>query len=108
MWSSFTYMACPEATRRVGASEIPAIGPPCVASSLDDEVDLDAGPKRQLGGPNRGAGGKGLTEILGVDAIHRGEVAHAREKHAGLHDIVEIPAGRLENRGEILEDALRL
>src|SRR4029077_4098806 len=83
-------------------------GPLCVASSLDDEIDLDAGPKRQRGGPDRRAGGKGLTEILCVDAIHRGEVTHAREKHTGPHDIIETLAGRLENRREILEDALRL
>src|SRR5256885_17143392 len=28
-----------------GASKIPAMSPPCDASSLDDELDLDAGPK---------------------------------------------------------------
>src|SRR5690349_3623748 len=37
------------------------------ASSLDDEVDLDAGPKRQRGYPDRRARGKGLTEMLCVD-----------------------------------------
>ena len=62
---------------------------------LDDEIDLDAGPKRQRGGPDRRAGGKGLTEILCVDAIHRGEVTHAREKHTGPHDIIETLAGRV-------------
>src|ERR1700732_2927454 len=82
--------------------------PPCVASSLDDEVDLNAGPKRQRGHRDRRAGGKGLTEILCVDAIHRGEVIHAHEKHTGLHDIIETLAGRLENRREVLEYAIRL
>src|ERR1700730_4469248 len=80
----------------------------CVASNLDDEVDLNAGPKRQRGHPDRRAGRKGLTKILCVDAIHRDEVTHAREKHTDAHDIIETLAGRLENRREILEDAVRL
>src|SRR6266404_8717940 len=82
--------------------------PPCVASSLDDEVDLNAGPKRQSGHRDRRAGGKGLTEMLGVNAIQRHVVAHACEINTGAHDIIETLAGRLENRREILEDALRL
>ena len=49
-----------------------------------------------------------MTEILCVDAIHRGEVTHTREKHTGAHDIIETLAGRVENRREVLEDALRL
>src|SRR5579863_1166378 len=81
---------------------------PCVASSLDHEVDLNAGPKRQSGHRDRRAGGKGLSEILCVDAIHRGEVTHARQIHTGTHDIVETLAGRLENRREIPEDAFCL
>src|SRR5262249_42779598 len=43
-----------------------------------------------------------------IDAIHRGEVSHVREKHTGAHDIIKTLAGRLQNRREILEDALRL
>src|ERR1700758_1541994 len=43
-----------------------------------------------------------------VDGIHRGEITHVREKDTGAHNIVETLAGRLENRREILEDALRL
>ena len=43
-----------------------------------------------------------------VDAIHRGEITHVREKDTGAHNIVQTLAGRLENRREILEDALRL
>src|SRR6202162_2240194 len=82
--------------------------PPCVASSLDDEVDLNAGAKRQRGHRDRGAGGKGLTEMLCVDAIHCAEVTHAREIHAGACNVIETPAGRLENRREIPEDALCL
>src|ERR1700682_1884943 len=46
--------------------------------------------------------------MLGVDAIHRAEVAHAREIHAGARNVIETPAGRLENRREIPEDALCL
>src|ERR1700688_730920 len=82
--------------------------PSCVASSLDDEVDFNAGPKRQRGHRDRRAGGKGLTEMLCVDAIHRAEVTHAREIHAGARNVIETPAGRLENRREIPEDALCL
>src|SRR6202162_847147 len=82
--------------------------PPCVASSLDDEVDLNAGPKRQRGHRDRRAGGKGLTEILCVDAIHRDEVTDAREIHSGARNVIETPAGRLENRREIPKDALCL
>src|SRR6266478_7442342 len=82
--------------------------PPCVASSLDDEVDLNASPKRQRGHPDRRAGGKGLTKILCVDAIHRDVVTHVREKHAGARNVIETLAGRLENRREILKDALCL
>src|SRR6266699_3241870 len=82
--------------------------PPFGASSLDDEGDLNAGPKRQRGHPDRRAGGKGLTKILCVDAIHRHVVTHVREKHAGARNVIETLAGRLENRREILEGALRL
>src|SRR5271155_871994 len=82
--------------------------PPCVASSLDDEVDLNAGPKRQRGHRDRRAGGKGLTEMLCVDAIHRAEITHAREVHAGARNVIETLAGRLENRREIPKDTLCL
>src|SRR5580700_4239269 len=82
--------------------------PPCFASSLDDEIDLNAGPKRQRGHRDRRAGGKGLTEMLGVDAIHRAEVTHAREIHARARNVIETSAGRLENRREIPEDPLCL
>src|SRR5262249_32875083 len=80
----------------------------CVDSSLDDEIDLNACPKRQRSYPDRRAGGKGLTEVLGVDAIHRDEVTHAREKYTGAHDVIETLAGRLEDCREIPEDALCL
>src|SRR5580692_4035211 len=46
--------------------------------------------------------------MLGVNVIERHEVTHAREKHTGAHDIIETLAGRLENRRQVLEDALRL
>src|SRR6185503_17396842 len=46
--------------------------------------------------------------MLRVDAIHRGEVTHVRQKHTGTHNIIETLASRPENRREILEDALRL
>src|SRR5580700_8830021 len=46
--------------------------------------------------------------MLGVNAIERHEVTDAREKHTDAHDIVETLAGGLENRREILQDALRL
>ena len=75
---------------------------------LDDEVDLNAGPQRQRGHRDRRAGGKGLGEMLGVDAIHRAEVTHVREIHAGARNVIETLAGRLENRREIPEDALCL
>src|SRR5689334_9067666 len=77
-------------------------------SSLDDEVDLNAGPQRQRGHGDHRAGGKGLPEMLSVNAIQRRVVTHAREIHTCARDIIETPAGRLENRREILEDALRL
>src|SRR5262249_15930609 len=80
----------------------------CVDSSLDDEVDLNACPKGQRSDPDRRAGGKGLSEVLGVDAIHRDEVTHAREKYTGAHDVIETLAGRLEDRRQILEHALGL
>src|ERR1700687_541701 len=82
--------------------------PPCVVSSLDDEVDFNAGPERQRGHPDRRAGRKGRTKILCVDAIHRDVVTHVREEHAGARNVIETLAGRLENRREILEDALCL
>src|ERR1700756_679774 len=82
--------------------------PPHFASSLDDEVDLNAGPKRQRGHRDRRAGGKGLTEMLCVDAIHRVEVTHAREIHAGARNVIETLAGRLENRCEIPKNTLCL
>jgi hypothetical protein len=46
--------------------------------------------------------------MLGVDAIHRAEVTHVREIHAGARNVIETLAGRLENRREISEDALSL
>src|ERR1700675_104277 len=82
--------------------------PPCFASSLDDEVDLNAGPKRQRGHRDRRAGGKGLSEMLGVNTIQCHVVTHACEINTDAHDIIETPSGRLKNRREILEDALRL
>src|SRR6478672_5203200 len=82
--------------------------PPFVASSLDDEVDLNAGPKRQRGNRDHRTGGKGLTEMLGVNAIQRRVITDAREIHTSAHDIIETLAGRLKNCREILEDALRL
>src|ERR1700686_2124733 len=86
----------------------PRSGPRCVALRLDDEVDFNAGPQRQRGHPDRRAGRKGGTKILCVDAIHRDVVTHVREKHAGARNVIETLAGRLENRREILEDALWL
>src|SRR5262249_21321212 len=67
-----------------------------------------AGPKRQRGHPDRRAGGKGLTEIFCVDAIHRAEVTHVREIHTGARDIIETLARRLENRRKIPKDAVCL
>ena len=46
--------------------------------------------------------------MLCIDPIHRDEVSHVREKHTGAHDIIKTLAGSLQNRREILEDALRL
>src|SRR5579864_5523405 len=80
----------------------------CGSSRLHHEVHLYAGPQWQGGNCDRRTGGKGLPEMLGVHAIERHEVAHAREKHTGAYDIIETFAGRLENRREILEDTLRL
>src|SRR6201998_4580023 len=82
--------------------------PRCVTSSLDDEVDLNAGPKRQRRRRDRRAGRKRMTEIFGVDAVHRGEVTHAREINGGARNMIETPARRLENRREVSEDTLRL
>src|SRR3979490_2529347 len=79
-----------------------------VASSLDDKVDFNAGPKRQLGHPASRAGPHGRTKILCINAIHHDVVTHVREKHAGARNVIETLAGRLENRREILEDALCL
>src|SRR5438105_12939912 len=78
------------------------------ASSLDDEIDLNAGPKRQGGHPDHRTGGKGLTEMLGVNAIQRHVITHVRKIRTSAHDIIETLAGRLENRRELLEDALCL
>src|SRR5215470_7896164 len=82
--------------------------PPCVTSSLDDEVYLNAGPKRQRGHADRRAGRKWLTKILCVDAIHRDKVTHVREIHAGAHNVIETLTNHLENGREIPEDALCL
>ena len=66
-----------------------------VASSLNDEVDLNAGPKRQRCHANRRARGKGLTEVLCVDVIHRAEVTHVREIHSGARNVIETLARRV-------------
>src|SRR5262252_9786223 len=76
--------------------------------SLDDEIYLNAGPKRQGGHPDHRTGGKRLTEMLGVNAIQRHVIAHVRKIHTSAYDIIETLAGPLENRREILEDAVRL
>src|SRR6185312_5032873 len=81
---------------------------PRVTSSLDDEVDLNAGSKWQRGYRNGRAGRKGLTEILCVDPIHRDEVVHARQIHAGARNVIETSAGDFEDRCEILKDTLCL
>src|ERR1700724_3291915 len=46
--------------------------------------------------------------MLGVDAIHRAEVTHVREIHAGARHLIETLAGGLENRCEVPKDALCL
>src|SRR5947209_1528770 len=79
-----------------------------VSSSLDDEVDLNAGPKRQRGHRDRRAGRERLTEMLCIDTIHRAEVTHASEIHAGGRNVIETATGRLENCREIPEDTLCL
>src|SRR5580693_197986 len=43
-----------------------------------------------------------------VDTLHRREITHVRKKHTSAYNIAETLAGRLENRREVLEDALRL
>src|SRR4051812_47932223 len=78
------------------------------ASSFDDEIDLNAGSKRQGGHPDHRTGWKGLTEMLGVNDIQCHVITHVRKINTSTHDIIETLAGRLENRREILEDALRL
>src|SRR5580765_1805316 len=87
---------------------LPNDQPPYRASSLDHEIDLDAGPKRQGGHPDHRTGGKGLTEMLGVHAIQRHVITDVRKIHTDAHDIIETLAGRLEKRREILEEAVRL
>src|SRR5215475_3616851 len=76
--------------------------------SLDDEIDLDAGAKRKGGHPDHRAGGKRLSEMPGVHAVQRYVITHVRQIHTSAHDIVETLAGRLENRREIMEAAIRL
>src|SRR5262249_54085063 len=46
--------------------------------------------------------------MLDVNAIQRHVITHVRKIHTSAHDIIETLAGRLENRREILEDAVRL
>jgi DNA-binding transcriptional LysR family regulator len=43
-----------------------------------------------------------------VDGVHRLEVRHVAEVHADPHDIVESPARRLEDRGDVAKDLRRL
>src|SRR5262245_11672454 len=57
--------------------------------SLDDEIDLNAGPKRQGGHPDHRTGGKRLTEMLGVHAIQRPVITDVRQIHTSAHDIIE-------------------
>src|SRR5690242_8020585 len=46
--------------------------------------------------------------MLGVNAIQRRVITHVRKIHTSAYDIIETLASCLENRREILEDALRL
>src|SRR5207249_4279915 len=50
----------------------------------------------------------GLSEMLGVNTIQCRVVTHTCEINTDAHDIIETPSGRLQNRREILEDALCL
>src|ERR1051326_2477872 len=77
-------------------------------SSLDDQVDFNTSPKRQRGHPDGRAGRKGRPKLLCVEPIHRGVVTQVGENHAGPPHVIETPAGCLEHRREILEDALCL
>src|SRR5690349_1162127 len=77
-------------------------------SSLDDEVDLNAGPKRKRGHRDHCTSGKWLAEMLAVNAIQCRVITDAREIHTSAHDLVETLAGSLKNCREILEDALGL
>src|SRR5262249_16861102 len=49
-----------------------------------------------------------LTDVLGVDLVHRLEVVEVLEKDGGLHEPVEPGASLLEDRPEICEGLLGL
>src|SRR5437588_1030421 len=93
----------------------------CRTENIDDvkcvlhRINLRASPQAlttrsistQRGHPDRRAGGKGLTEMLCVDVIHRAEVTHTREIHSGARNVIETLAGRLEHRPSTPKDTLR-
>src|SRR5262249_60628962 len=71
-------------------------------------VDLSAGRHWQPTRLYRRAAATRLAEMLWRDPLQRDEVAHVRAIPPGARNVIETPAGRLENRCEIPKDTFCL
>ena len=73
-----------------------------------DDFDLDQGVLGE-GGDGDGGAGRGWyafgCEILGVDGVHGGEVAHVLEEDSGFDDVDEVHACLLEDGFEAFAGA---
>ena len=73
-----------------------------------DALDFDEGVFGEGFDGHGAAGGEGFGKVLGVDFVHRGEVAHVGEEDGGLHDVGEAEAGGFEDGGGIFDGLFRL
>src|SRR4051812_8253992 len=82
---------------------------PCtllMSASLEhrDALNLYHCAERQSASLDCGASGRRVgVEILLVNVVHRGEVAHVCEEYSGLHHVVEGATSRPKDRAQVLQ-----
>lgn len=73
-----------------------------------DDFYFDEGSLRQAGDAYGRAGGAGFAERVGVHFVEGREVVDVREEARGLHHVVEVGAGRREQRRHVPHNLLGL
>ena len=66
-------------------------------------LNLKQGSLGQRRGLHAGAGRRFAGEILGVDGVDGGKVAHVRQKHRGLHHIPKAHSGGAEHGPQVFQ-----